>query len=255
MSAIAMSCIVFACVFGGALLGMFLQGPLPDRHLSTETKDVVKLGMGLIATLSALVLGLLIASAKNAFDTQNGEIKEMSANIMLLDRVLVHYGPETTEARDLLRRTIAGAVDRIWPGDGFRPGNLAPIDKRAEVVSFIDKVQELRPQDDLQRALQAQALQISTGLGRTRFLLFEQRGSSYSAPFLVVLVFWLGIILASFGLFAPRNATVIAMLFLCALSVSAAVFLILELDQPFDGLLQISSAPMRDALLRLSQQP
>ena len=142
---------------------------------------------------------------------------------------------------------------RIWPEDGFRPGNLAPIDKRAAAELFFDKLQELRPQDDVQRALQAQALQISTGLGKTRFLLFEQRGSSFAAPFLVVLVFWLTIIFASFGLFAPRNATVIAMLLLCAVSVSGAIFLILELDQPFSGMVQISSAPMRDALARLSQ--
>jgi hypothetical protein len=252
VSAIATSCIVFACVFGGALLGMFMQGPLPDRHLSAESKDVVKLGMGLIATLSALVLGLLIASAKNAYDTQNNEIKEMSASLMLLDRVLVHYGPDASEARDLLRRTVAGTVERIWPEDGFHPGNLAPLDKRTEAEFFLDKVQELRPQDDVQRTLQAQALQISIALGKTRFLLFEQGGSSFATPFLVVLVFWLTIIFASFGLFAPRNATVIAMLFLCAVSVSGAIFLILELDQPFAGLLQISSAPMRGALSRLT---
>ena len=253
MSAIAVSCMVFACVFAGALLGVFLQGPLPDQHLSSESKDVVKLGTGLIATLTALVLGLLIASAKSAYDTQNSEIKQMSASILLLDRVLAHYGPETKEARDLLRRTVVGAVDRIWSENSSRPATLAPLEKRAEAESFFDKVQELRPQNDVQRSLQAQALQISTDLGKTRFLLFEQGGSSFATPFLVVLVFWLTIIFATFGLFAPRNATVIAMLFVCALSVSGAIFLILELDQPFEGLMQISSAPMRDALSRLGE--
>jgi hypothetical protein len=244
---------VFACVFAGALLGMFLQGPLPDRHLSSESKDVVKLGTGLIATLAALVLGLLIASAKSAYDTQNSEIKQISASILLLDRVLAHYGPETKEARDLLRRTVVGAVDRIWSENSSRPATLAPPEKRAEAESFFDKVQELRPQNDVQRSLQAQALQITTDLGKTRLLLFEQGGSSFATPFLVVLVFWLTIIFATFGLFAPRNATVIAMLFLCALSVSGAIFLILELDTPFEGLLQISSDPMRDAIARIGQ--
>jgi hypothetical protein len=181
---------VFACVFAGALLGMFLQGPLPDRHLSSESKDVVKLGTGLIATLAALVLGLLIASAKSAYDTQNSEIKQISASILLLDRVLAHYGLETKEARDLLRRTVAGAVDRIWSENSSRPATLAP-EKRAEAESFFDKVQELRPQNDAQRSLQAQALQITTDLGKTRLLLFEQGGSSFATPFLVVLVFWL----------------------------------------------------------------
>jgi hypothetical protein len=130
---------------------------------------------------------------------------------------------------------------------------LAPLERRAEAESFFDKIQELRPQNDIQHSLQAQALQISTELGKTRFLLFEQGGSSYATPFLVVLVFWLTIIFATFGLFAPRNATVIAMLFVCALSVSGAIFLILELDTPFEGLLQISSDPMRDALARIGQ--
>ena len=132
MSAIAVSCMVFACVFAGALLGVFLQGPLPDQHLSSKSKDVVKLGTGLIATLTALVLGLLIASAKSAYDTQNSEIKQMSASILLLDRILAHYGPETKEARDLLRRTVVGAVDRIWSENSSRPATLAPLEKRAE---------------------------------------------------------------------------------------------------------------------------
>jgi hypothetical protein len=253
MNPLLISCIVFACVFAGALLGLFLQGPLPDHHLSDATKDVVKLGTGLIATLAALVLGLLIASAKSAYDTQNGEIKQMSASILLLDRALAHYGPETKEARDLLRRTVAGAVERIWPENSSRPGNLAPTERRAEAESFFDKIQELRPQNDIQRSLQAQALQIGTDLGKTRFLLFEQRGGSFATPFLVVLVFWLTVIFATFGLFAPRNATVIAVWFVCALSVSGAIFLILELDTPFEGLLQISSDPMRDALVRIGQ--
>jgi hypothetical protein len=254
MSALAISCVVFACVFAGALLGLSLQGPLPDYHLSETTKDAVKLGTGLIATLAALVLGLLIASAKSAYDTQNSEIKQMSATILFLDRILAHYGPETKEARDRLRRTIAGAIERIWPENGSRPANLAPAERRAEVESFFDKIQELRPQNDVQHSLQAQAVQISTDLGKTRFLLFEQKGGgSYATPFLVVLVFWLTIIFATFGLFAPRNATVVAVWFVCALSVSGAIFLILEMDMPFEGLLQISSEPMRDALARIGQ--
>lgn len=251
MSAIAVSCIVFVCVFSGALFGMFLQGPLPDQHLSSDTKDVVKLGTALVATLAALVLGLLISSTKSAYDAQNGEIKQMSASIVLLDRVLAHYGPETKEARDLLRRAVVGVVDRMW-SDENRLATLAP-DKRAEAESLFDKIQDLRPESDVQRSLQSQAQQIITDLGKTRLLLFAQEGSSFAMPFLVVLVFWLTIIFATFGLFAPRNATVVAAFFVYALSVSGAIFLILELDTPFEGLLHISSAPMRDAIARIGQ--
>jgi hypothetical protein len=98
-------------------------------------------------------------------------------------------------------------------------------------------------------------MQISADLGRTRSLLLEQTGGSIPMPFLVVLVFWFTVIFITFGLFAPPNATVIAVLLVCALSVAGAIFLILELDRPFEGLIQISDAPLRSALARLGQSP
>lgn len=243
-------CIVFACVFGGALLGLFLGDVLPEHHLSPDTKDTVKLGMGVIGTMAALVLGLLIASAKSSYDAQNSAVTQMAANFMLLDRVLAHYGPETKEARDLLRPTVAGVLDRIWPEDNQRSAALAPSGRAEE---FFDKIEELAPRTDSQRSLRDRALQIGTDIGHTHWLMFEQAGASIPTPFLVVLVMWLTIIFASFGLFAPRNATVIATQFVCALSVSAAIFLILELEQPFEGLLQISSAPLQNASAHLGQ--
>lgn len=250
MSAVAIAGIVFGCVFGGTLLGTFLRAVLPEDHLSADSKDVVKLGMGLLATMAALVLSLLIASAKSSFDAQRSELTQMSANIVLLDRVMAHYGPESREARDLLRRAVVGTLERIWPGDDTRPLQLAGPAGSEDVY---DKIQQLSPQNDARRSLQAQALTLSIGLAATRWLLVEQRGSTIPMPFLIVLVFWLTILFVSFGLFAPSNATVITMLLVCALSVSGAIYLILELDQPFEGLLRISSAPLRDALGRLGQ--
>jgi hypothetical protein len=114
------------------------------------------------------------------------------------------------------------------------------------------RYRKLSPQNEVQRSLQAQALKMSIDLGQTRWLLFEQRGSSIPTPFLVLLVFWVTIIFLSFGLFAPPNATVITCLFLCALSVSGAIFMILELDRSFGGLIQISSAPLQSASLNLA---
>jgi hypothetical protein len=174
----------------------------------------------------------------------------MSTNLIVLDRVMAHYGPETQEARDLLRRSVAAALDRMWPESRSQPAQLAPI---AGAEGPYDKILKLSPQHDAQRALQAQALRISTDLLQTRWLLAEQRRSSIAMPFLVMLVFWLAVLFVSFGLFAPPNATVIATLFVCALSVSGAIFLILELDQPFEGLIRLSSAPLRDALAGLGQ--
>ncbi len=251
MNYIAIRLIVFACVFGGALFGMFLRGVLPERHLSADSKDTVRLGMGLIGTMTALVLGLLVASAKSFYDTQSSELTEMSAKIVLLDRVLAHYGPETKEVRDLLHSAVARTLDRLWPQDRREHPQMEPTAAGGEIV--LDKIQELSPKNDTQRSLQAQALNMAIDLGKMRWLMFEQGGSSISMPLLATLVFWLAIIFSSFGLFAPRNATAIATLLVCALSVSGAIFLILEMYTPFEGLMEISSAPLRSALAHLGQ--
>ena len=251
MSPLAVAGIVFGCVFGGALFGMLLRGRLPQHHLSPETKDLVKLGVGLIGTMSALVLGLLVASAKGSYDTQRSELIQMSAKVVFLDRVLAHYGPETKETRDLLRRFVAGTIEKMWPEHGSGPAQLQP--DKATGDTFYDKIQALSPQNDAQRSLQSQARSIAMELGQTRSLMFQQTDSSISMPLLVVVVFWLAIIFASFGLFAHPNGLAIGVLLISALSVSAAIFLILELDQPFDGLIRMSSGPLRSALAQLGR--
>jgi len=230
---------------------MALQMILPEHHLSTESKDVIKLGMGLTGTMSALVLALLISSAKTSYDTQRNELTQAAANIMLVDRVLAHYGPETKEARDLLKLSVSSMIDRIWPNDRSGNSKLGPTTAGGEL--FFNKIQELTPQNDVQRSLQAEAVKISIDVGQARLLLFEQSGHSIPMPFLVLLIFWVTIIFLSFGLFAPRNATVVATLFLCALSVSGAIFLIMELDRPFGGLIQISSAPLLNAIANIGK--
>jgi hypothetical protein len=251
LSAIAIGLIVFALVFGSALLAMYVHSALPEHHLSPDSKDAVKLGVALIATMSALVLSLLVASAKNAYDTRSNQLVQVSADVILLDRALARYGPETKEARALLQRSVATTVERFWPAQGAK---LIAIDPNASPVEALyDKVEALSPQNEAQHAMQTQAQSLAANVGRTRLLLFENLGSSIPVPFLVVLVFWLCIIFASFGLFAPRNATVIAVLCVCALSVAGAIFLILELDRSFEGVLQVSGAPLRAALAQLGR--
>lgn len=242
---------VLACVFGGTLLGMTLHPILPEHHLSAESKDVIKLGMALTATMSALVLALLTNSAKGSFDTQRNELIQVSANIILLDRMLAHYGPETKDARELLKLAVAGMIARIWPEGRSGRANMEPDTAQGE--SFFDKIEDLSPQNEVQRSLQAQALKTSIDIGQARLLMLERSGRSIPMPFLVLLIFWLTVIFLSFGLFAPRNATVVATLFLCAISVSGAIFLIMELDRPFGGLVQISSAPLRNALAHIGK--
>jgi hypothetical protein len=247
---VAIGGIVLACLVGGTLLGIALRDILPAHHLNTESRDLVRLGMGLIATMSALVLGLLIASAKGSYEAQAHELTHLATNVIVLDRVMAHYGPETKGVRGLLRRAVVDAVARMWPEHGSRSAQLEPT-PRSETI--YDQIQKLSPHNDAQRALQARALAICIDLARTRWLLVEQSDSSVPVPFLITLVFWLTILFASFGLFAPRNVTVIATLLVCALSASSAVFLILQLDRPFGGLIQISNAPLRNALQHLGQ--
>jgi hypothetical protein len=238
-------------VFGGALSGMFIRTALPQHHLTKETEDIVKLGTGMIATLAALVIGLLIASARGSFDVKDTEIKQFAADLILLDRQLAHYGPETKDARQLLRRYAVFKIDSTWPHEASRPAEDGNGSMLLEDVQ--DRLRTLVPRDEAQRWLQARALQISGDVARTRWLLREQTGSSISMPFLVTLVFWLTFIFTSFGLFAPRNATAITALFVCSLSIAGAIFLILEMDHPFGGLIRIPSAPMRDALTQLGR--
>ena len=251
MSPMAIGWIVFALVFGSALLAMFAHRLLPEEHLSSDSKDVVKLGIALVATMSALVLSLLVASAKSAFDTQSNQLTQASADVVLLDRALARYGPETKGARSLLQRSGVETLERFWPTQG--EGSIIIDPTVNPVEALYDKIETLSPQSDTQRSMQSQALTLAADMARTRLLLFENLGASIPVPFLVVLVFWLCIIFASFGLFAPRNATVMTVLCVCALSVAGAIFLILELDRSFEGLLKVSSAPLRAALGQLGR--
>src|SRR5262245_60022088 len=177
MSALLVAAIVFACIFAGALAGMLLRGVLPAHHLSDESKDVVRLGTGLVATMAALVLGLLVASAKGSYDAQRDGLNEISASITLLDNLLREYGPQARDAREGLHRTVAGAIARLWPADGSQ-GTLAGAETTAAGRLLRDQILALAPANDMQRALQSQALQIETNVARQRFLLIAQYQST-----------------------------------------------------------------------------
>ena len=254
MSAMSVAWIVFACVFGAALIGILISKALPAHHLADDSKETVKLVMGLIATMAALVLSLLVASAKTSYDSQSNAITQLAANVVLVDRMLSLYGAETTGAREHLRQAVAEMIDRIWPEDRMRRTDLAPGSAQGSAfAAFYMAVQSLSPQTEGQRFIRGQVLQTIVSTGQTRILMFEEASNSISWPFLVVLVFWLCMLFAGFGLFAPRNATTMTVLLVGALSVAGAVFLILELSQPYEGMLQIPSAGLRNAQAELGK--
>ncbi len=250
MSPVTISVVVFACVFGGGLLGIFLHSLLPNEHLDSDSKEAVRLGMALVGTTVALVLGLLIASGKGFYDTQSSEVTQLAADVVLLDKILIHYGPETKELRDVLRNSVARMVDVTWAGDGSDKSHFTPS---AASEALFDNIQGLSPHNDSQRFLQAQALSIAFKLGETRSLMIAQKSSSVPMPLLAILVFWLVLLFMSFGLFVRPNVVVVVSLFASALAVCAAIFLILEMFQPYSGLIQVSSTPLRSALAQLGQ--
>jgi hypothetical protein len=245
MSHVTTSLIALACLCGGALAGARLRVALPEHHLRDESRNIVLLGIGLVVTMSALVLGLLVSSAQGAFAAQRDEIVQISARVVWLDRVLAHYGPEAHDARLALRDVLTRTMVRVWSAEG------APPSSATETLYY--RVQELSPGNDAQRSNRAEALGLASDLGRMRWLMFEQQQTSLPWPLLVVLVFWLTIVFTSFGLFAPTNSTVLVALFVSALSVAMALLLIQELYAPFSGLLEISSAPLRSALVQLGR--
>ena len=247
MSALGLSCLIFLLVLGGIVAGTALRRALPDHHLAKETQDVVRLGAGLIATIAALVLGLLIGGAKGSFDTRSTQLKQLTANVILLDNLLGQYGPEVTPLRRQLRGAINPLIDRLW----HEKITAEPFTTNIEGEKVYLAILALSPQTEIQRSLQARAVQVANDVAQTRFLLFAETENQIPKPFLGILVFWLFIIFLSFSLFSDLNATALAFLCVFGLSASCAIYLILELNEPFSGLMRISDIPLRNALAPL----
>jgi len=249
MRPLALSVVIFVLVIGSIYLGTLLRRILPKDHLDKDAQDIVRLGVALVATMAALVLSLLVASAKSSYDTQSNQIKQTTADVILLDNLLAQYGPDSLPIRKSLRSAMIPYIDRLWREKetaGQRPfvANVA-----AERVDL--DIRALEPRNELQRSLKERALQVIADLEQTRLLLFVESGNSIPMPFLAVLTIWLMIIFASYSLFTSLNATTFTFLSLFALSAATAIFLILELSDPFNGLMAITSAPLRGALAPL----
>ena len=251
MSPTFVSIVVFLCAFGGVLAGMGLARVLPEDQLQGESKESIRTGIAFIATMTALVLGLVTASAKQSFDEVDKTVRSVAADMATLDGVLGRFGPEAAPVRATLKRVVEARVRATWTDLGVQA--LGPPVAIELVEQFASQVRALTPRTDEQTWLKSRAMELTESLMEVRFRVIGRVGSSVPAPFLVILVFWLTVTFASFGLFAARTATVVAVLLLCALSVAAAVFLVLELDSPFEGMIRVSSEPMDAVVSRVGR--
>ncbi len=254
MSAVTLGLITFACCAIAAMLGLQLHRQLPEHHLDAGSKDVMKLVLGLIATIAALVLSLLIASAKSTYDTQQTELQQLAADAVELDRVLADYGPEGTDARRLFGDIIRNETARLWPSDGAptRPNAALPTLGTAS-AAFLAALRRLHPVDATQTFLQQEALRIGANIVHTRALMFEQSAASFAWPLLIVLLFWVSVLFLGFGMLVGANPTVRVALLTGAAAVAGAIFLMLEMSSPYEGVMRLSDAPLRAALSMLGQ--
>jgi hypothetical protein len=249
VTALTVALVTFALVFGGAWLGMYFRVVLSEDHLREDVRDVIKLSAGLIGTMAALVLGLLIASAKGSYDLKSSQIRQITANIIQIDLDLERYGPDAQNLRTMLRSAIPPLIDQIW-NEGER-ARFSPFTASVEAQEFEKRFQQLRPNNDPQRAIQSQLVSAIASLSQARLSLFTQSNDAIPAPFLVILILWLAVIFTSFGLFVRPNRIAIVTFFIGGLSVASAIFLILEMGRPFTGLMQISSEAPRHAVAPL----
>lgn len=251
MVAVSMTLLVLVCTFAGASAGFVLRNVLPQHHLDEQTQDLIKLTMGLIATMTALILGLVVTSAKAQFDAEDAYVKQSAANVLELDRVLARYGDETDGIRASIKRSVELRLNAIWGESNASATSLDSSRIEHTLEELVDRTLALKPTTDKQRWLQSQALQMSSTQQLNRWLMLEREEGVAGNPFLIALLCWLTVIFASWGIFAPRHGTSFAALGLSALSVAIAIFLILELEHPYRGLIRISSAPIEFALAHL----
>lgn len=251
MSPIVSSGIVLAWVVGSMLCGIALRSHLPEDHFNSNSKDAIRIATGLIGTMVALVLGLLVASSKAYYDSQVAEVTQMSAHVIALDRILADYGPEANQSRNALRAVAVRALDRIWPNT--HTSSLSADPSTSDTESMHAAVLRLTPHDDVQRSLKNSAINTMDNLQQTRWLLYEQNQTGLPRALLIMLVLWLAILFLSFGTFTPPNWTAATSLLLAAVSVCGAVLMILAMYRPYHGLIQVPSEPLRSAITHLGR--
>jgi hypothetical protein len=254
VSSLLIAFIILVCMLSGVLLGMRLRCVLPEHHTQGDSKDIMITAAGTMATLVALIIGLLLSSAKDSFDSTAARFTDGGAKVITLDYILSSYGAETQTVRANLRAAMASNIASIWPADSSQPVDLTVLDNATMMAEIYNKILELSPQNGSQKYLKTEALRLSAEVMQSRWMFIEQSQNKLPPAFLVVLGFWLTFLSVQFGLLAPRNPTTLSALFVCALSISSAIFFILELNQPLEGIIKVPSAAMHKAFSLIEKQ-
>ena len=251
MSAVAVGLIAFGLILASIAVGLTMRNWVPEAHISGDSKEVIRLATALIGTMAAVVLALLFASTRTSFEATNASVGRMTTSVIELDHMLREYGREGEALRKALRQDVVAIVGSIWQDDATVQHLASPSTSEGQ-VTVLTRLRQMTPANPLQAALQVRALSVSGDLEQIRLSLVAEPSDSISKPFVVVLVLWLCFIFLSFSMSAKANTTLVVILVICAFSASSAVYLILELEQPFDGLMQIPNSALRNALLPLS---
>lgn len=242
---------IFACLAGAALVSLCIYERFPAHHRQDETSAVVRLAANLFVVMSSLVLGLMVNSAKNTFESIDHNIHSYATELILLDRSLRQYGPETAPARQMLTAYVQRVVD------AKSPSQQTPVvaNRLSELLlnEVGNRLSMLTPPDARQAALLQGTIQQLQKVIEQRWVLVEQSEGAIPAPLIALLVAWLTLIFASFGFRAPRNATIVGTFIVSAALVASAIYLILDMDAPFSGPIQVSPAPLERALAELTQ--
>ena len=251
MTPLAIAGLLVVVTFGAALCGLWLHGRLPGHHLDTLARDSIKGVMGLVATMAALLLGLLIHSAQVTTDSVRTQMDNGAASLLEVDRALSAYGPEAATVQTLFRRMVRAEIARLVTPEGVDMAHLGDGMETQALAAFIAAFDALAPRTEAQRATLNRVSALLNAGGRARIVLAQRATDQMPVAFLVVMAFWLTVLFLGFGLLAPRNATVVWAFLIGAVSVSAAMFLIMELNQPFDGLLRVPDTPLRILLRQM----
>jgi len=259
-SPLLFSLLVLLATLGAAAVGFLLHGVRPFVDQSDEHRSAVRLAMGLMATLTAVVLGMVTSSAKDTFDQANDLVSGLAVDVITLDKVLDSYGPETEAIRQQLLDDLRFRIERLKAPETYAEADLAEVTLVPRVEMLYGAVVALEPASDLQKALQARALDMIGGrvgfgegnMAQKRWL-FTVRPASVPSVFLAVVLIWLVLEFLCFGLFSPRRGSVYVAILVAAVVLASAMFLLLELEDPIDGFFKVSVEPLQRAEILLNR--